>query len=79
MGNNVVMFGSDAVLSPFTGTISYTVNGSGPIVHLLTDLQPSHAFQVSAGGGSLGTITSSAQGTLSFTNGVSGSQIITIQ
>ena len=79
MGNSVVMFGSDATLSPFTGTISYTVNGSGPIVHLLTDLQPNHGFQVTAGGTSLGTITSSGQGTLSFTNTASGSQAITIQ
>ncbi len=79
MGNNVVMFGSDTVLSPFTGTISYTVNGSGPIVHLVTDLQPNHAFSVTAGGTSLGTISSSAQGTLSFTNAASGAQTITVQ
>jgi hypothetical protein len=79
MGNNVVMFGSDTVLSPFTGTISYTVNGTGPIVHLLTDLQPNRAFAVTAGGTSLGTISSSAQGTLSFTNAASGPQAITIQ
>ncbi len=79
MENSLVMFGSDAVLNPFTGTISYTVNGSGPIVHFLTDLQPNHSFQVSAGGGSLGIITSSAQGTLSFTNAASGAQIILVQ
>jgi PKD repeat protein len=79
MGNNVVMFGSDATLSPFTGTISYTVNGTGPIVHLLTDLQPNHGFQVAAGGTSLGTVTSSGQGTLTFTNAAAGSQTITIQ
>jgi len=79
MGNNVVMFGSDTVLSPFTGTITYTVNGSGPIVHFLTDLQPNHAFNVTAGATALGTINSSAQGTLSFTNAASGSQTITIQ
>lgn len=79
MGSSVVMFGADAVLSPFTGTITYTVTGSSPISHLLTDLQPNHAFQVSAGGTSLGTFTSSAQGTLSFTNTPSGTQSITIQ
>lgn len=79
MGNNVVMFGSDTVLSPFTSTISYSVNGSGPIVHLITDLQPGRGYNVTAGGTSLGTITSSGQGTLSFTNSVAGSQTITIQ
>ena len=79
MGTNVVMFGADAPLNPFTGTISYTVNGSAPIVHLLTDLQPGRAFQVSAGGVSLGTMTSSGQGTLSFTNAAAGTQIITVQ
>jgi hypothetical protein len=79
MGNNVVMFGSDATLSPFTGTISYTVNGTGSIVHLLTDLQPNHGFSVTAGGTSLGTIMSTGQGTLTFTNAAAGSQTITIQ
>jgi PKD repeat protein len=79
MGTNVVMFGSDAPLAPFTGTITYTVTGSSPIIHLLTDLQPSRAFQISAGGTPLGTLTSSPQGTLSFTNTVSGSQLITVQ
>ncbi len=47
MGTDVVMFGSDAPLNPFTGTISYTVSGSSPIVHLVTDLPPSHSFQIS--------------------------------
>ncbi len=79
MGNSVVMFGADAALNPFTNSISYTVSGSAPVSHLLTDLQPNHAFQVSAGGTSLGTFTSSAQGTLTFTNTPSGSQSIVIQ
>lgn len=79
MGNNLVLFGADAPLNPFTNTITYGVSGMSPVVHLLTDLQPNHAFQVSADGVSIGTITSSAQGTLSFTNAVSGSQTITIQ
>jgi hypothetical protein len=79
MGTNVVLFGSDAPLNPFSGTISYTVAGSTPVIHLLTDLQPNHAFQVSAGGNSIGTLTSSSQGTLSFTNAPLGSQIITVQ
>jgi hypothetical protein len=79
MGTNVVLFGSDAPLNPFIGPINYTVTGSSPVIHLLTDLQPSHAFQISAGGSPLATITSSTQGTLSFTNTPSGSQIITVQ
>ena len=79
MGANLVLFGSDAPLNPFAGTITYTVTGSSPIVHLLTDLQPGHAFQISANGSTIGTFTSSLQGTLSFTNTPSGSQIITVQ
>jgi PKD repeat protein len=79
MGTNVVLFGADTVLNPFTGTISYTVTGSSPINHLLTDLPPNRACQISAGGFPLGIITTSAQGTLVFTNTPSGSQIITIQ
>jgi hypothetical protein len=78
MGTNVVMFGSDAPLNPFTGTITYTASGSSSVVHLLTDLQPNRSFQISAGGVSLGTQISSSQGTLLFTN-VSGFQVITIQ
>jgi PKD repeat protein len=79
MGTNVVLFGTDTVLSPFAGTISYPVTGPSTINHLLTDLPPNRVCQVSAGGLPLGTITTSAQGTLSFTNTPSGSQIITIQ
>src|SRR5262249_5363854 len=79
MGTNVVLFGADAPLNPFTGTLSYTITGSSPITHLVTDLPPNRPCQVSAGGVSLGTITASAQGTLSFTNTPSGPQIITIQ
>jgi hypothetical protein len=80
MGNNVVLFGADTVLSPFTGTMTYAVNGSGgPIVHLLTDLQPNRAFSITAGGTFLGTINSSAQGTLFFTIAASGPQTIAIQ
>jgi hypothetical protein len=79
MGTNVVLFGSDAPLNPFVGTITYTVTGASPFIHLLTDLQPGHAFQISADGSPLGTMTSSSQGTLSFTYTPSGSQIITVQ
>ena len=79
MGNDLVLFGADAPLNPFTGTITYTVTGSPPILHLLTDLPPNRAFQISVGGIPFGTITTSAQGTLFFTNISAGSQIITIQ
>jgi hypothetical protein len=79
MGTNVVLFGADTVLNPFTGPLSYTVTGSSPINHLVTDLPPNRPCQVSAGGLPLGTITTSAQGTLLFTNAPAGSQTITIQ
>ncbi len=79
MGTNVVLFGSDAPLNPFTGTISYTVTGSVPVVHLLTDFPPNHAFQVSVGGVPVGTLTTSGQGTLLFTNTPTGSKIVTVQ
>ncbi len=79
MGGNLVLFGADAPLNPFTGTISYAVTGNSPIVHLLADLPPNRVCQISANGSSLGTRTTSAQGTLTFTNTPSGSQTITIQ
>jgi PKD repeat protein len=79
MGNDLVLFGADAPLNPFIGTLTYTVTGSSPVIHLLTDLPPNRAFQVSSGGVLLGTITASAEGTLVFTNTPSGSKIITIQ
>ena len=79
MGTNVVMFGTDTPLNPFTGTITYMVNGLSPIIHLVTDLPPNHSFQISAGGVSIGTRISSAQGTLLFTNAPSGTGTIMIQ
>jgi len=79
MDTNIILFGADKPLNPFTGTITYTANGTGAVIHLLTDLPPGRAFQISAGGNLLGTFNSSSQGTLSFTNPVSGSQTITIQ
>jgi len=79
MGNDLVLFGADAPLIPFTGTLTYTVTGSSTVVHLLTDLPANRIFQVSAGGVLLGSITTSAQGILLFTNTPSGSQVITIQ
>src|SRR6185437_4754845 len=79
MGTNVVMFGSDATLNPFTGTITYVVNGSSPMTHLLTDLPPNHSFALSAGGAFVGNITSSAQGALLFTTSPSGAQSVSIQ
>src|SRR5215813_9477760 len=40
MGTNVLLFGSDKVLNPFTGTLTYTVTGSSLINHLVTYLPP---------------------------------------
>ena len=79
MGNALVLYGADAPLIPFTGTLNYAVTGSSPVIHLLTDLPADRPFQVLADGVPLGTITTSAQGTLLFTNTPSGSQVITIQ
>jgi hypothetical protein len=79
MGSSVFLFGANAALIPFTNTLSYTITGSAPVVHLLVDLPSNHTFQVSAGGVQLGIFTSSAQGALSFTNTPAGSQFITIQ
>src|SRR5262249_41462511 len=78
MGNDLVLFGADAPLIPFTGMLTSSVTGSSPVIHLLSDLPANHAFQVSAGGVLLGTITASAQGILLFTNTPSGSEVITI-
>ena len=79
MGTHVVLFGSDAPLNPFTGILTYTITGSPAVIHLLADLPPGRAFQISANGNPIGIFTSSPQGTLTFTNAISGSQTITLQ
>jgi hypothetical protein len=64
-GNDLVLFGTTG---PVTSTsISYSVNGSGSIYNLLTDLQPNQTYKVYANGSLLATLTSSSQGTISFT------------
>jgi hypothetical protein len=50
MGNDLVLFGADAPLIPFTGMLTYTVTGSSPVIHLLTDLPANRTsrFQLAA-------------------------------
>jgi hypothetical protein len=77
IGGNVVLFGTNGPLSPFSGSITYTISSATAISHLLTDLQPGQQYVVQANGVVVGTFTSSTQGTLSFTTPV-GSTIITV-
>lgn len=79
IGNCVVLFGADASLDSFTGAITYSVTGSSPLTHHVTDLPANLSCQVLANGNPIGTFLTSAQGTLAFTNPVSGTQVITIQ
>jgi hypothetical protein len=77
IGGNLVLFGTNGPLSPFTGSITYTISSATAISHLLTNLQPGQQYVVRANGVVIGTFTSSAQGTLSFTTPI-GSNTITI-
>jgi hypothetical protein len=76
MANQVVLFGTDGAVSPASG-ITYNATGSASLSHLLTDLQPGRAYQVTVNGSSVGTLTASSQGTLSFTTTTTGA--LTIQ
>jgi PKD repeat protein len=76
-GNQVVLFGVHGAVSP-TAPVTYQVNGSGSLSHLLVDLQAGQHYQVTANGGLVATLTASAQGTLSFTTTAAGSQTITV-
>jgi hypothetical protein len=67
MGTYLVLFGKSGLLSPSAGPITYNINSSGSVSDLLTDLQPNAPYRIQVNGGSATTLTSSAQGTLSFT------------
>lgn len=79
MADKLVLFGTQGVLSPFTGTVSYTVTGTAQIAHLIADLEPGRSYQVMAGSTLVGTFTASTQGTITFSTTPSGSQVITVQ
>ncbi|HWD21186.1 MAG TPA: PKD domain-containing protein [Verrucomicrobiae bacterium] len=78
IGNTVILCGADAPLTPFSGTITYSVTNAAPTIHFLCDLPAGQAFQVSANGISLGSFKASASGVLSFTNIRTGAQTIAL-
>jgi hypothetical protein len=67
IGSNVVLFGTNGPIRPFSGSIDYSISSNTSITQLLTDLQPDLQYVVKANSVVLGTFTSSHQGTLSFT------------
>jgi hypothetical protein len=77
MANQVVLFGTDGAVSPASG-ITYNATGSASLSHLLTDLQPGRAYQVTVNGSPVGTLAASNQGTLSFTTTTTGALTIQI-
>jgi hypothetical protein len=78
IANQLVLFGTDGPLNPFTGSVAYTVAGRGPVRHLLTDLEPGRTYQVMADGVLVDTPTASDQGTLTFTTTPAGTQTIVV-
>jgi hypothetical protein len=77
MGNQVVLFGRNGDLDPAT-PVTYAVNATGPLQHLLTNLRAGLSYLVQVNGTPLTTVTASAQGTLSFRTSGAGNQTITI-
>jgi hypothetical protein len=78
IANQVVLFGTDGPLNPFTGSVAYTVGGRGPVSHLLTDLEPGRTYQVMADGVLVATPTASDQGIVTFTTTPAGLQTIVV-
>jgi hypothetical protein len=75
--DQVVLFGRNGTASPTAG-LSYQFTGSAlnPIQHLIVDLQPGQQFQVALNGQLLTTLTSSAQGTISFATTGKGTETV---
>ncbi len=64
IGGQVVLFGRNGPVAP-GATVTYSFNGAGAVQHLLVDLVPSQTYEVIIGG-TTNLISSSDQGTLSF-------------
>jgi hypothetical protein len=76
-GNDLVLFGTTGPLNPFVTPITYSMSGSASVYNLLTDLQPNLTYQIQVNGQALTMVTSSAQGTLSFTTPI-GATTVTV-
>jgi hypothetical protein len=78
IADQLVLFGTDGPLSPFTNSITYTVTGTAPVTHTLTDLEPGRTYQVTADGVRVDTPAASAQGVLTFTTTPAGTQTVVV-
>jgi hypothetical protein len=76
IGSQVVLFGRDGPVAP-GATVTYAFNGSSAAQHMLVDLLPSQAYEVIIGG-SISLVSTSDQGTLTFSTpaGVSSVTVI---
>ncbi len=78
MGDEVVLFGTDGLVNPADGAITYSVTGAASLRHLLTDLEPGRTYQLEVNGVATGPVTATDQGTLSFTTAATGSVTISL-
>ena len=75
VGDQVVLFGRDGAVDP-AAPVSYEVSGAAH--HLLVDLRPGQAYEVTVDGSPLTTLTASAQGTIAFATPAGGTQTVTV-
>jgi hypothetical protein len=79
VANQVVLFGRNAAVYLMAGmSYQFTGSASGPVQHLLTNLQPGQQFQVLLNGNLLTTLTASSEGTISFATRGSGTQTVLV-
>jgi hypothetical protein len=64
--NQLVLFGHDGDVDLQT-PVTYTVNGSGSVEQLLTNLQAGQTYQVQVDGTAFTSVTASSAGTIRFT------------
>jgi hypothetical protein len=77
MADQVVLFGRNGDVKP-DAPITYQVQGSGSLHHLLVNLKPGTSYQVKANGSVVTKATASAQGALSFSTSTSGETACTV-
>jgi hypothetical protein len=75
IGSQLVLFGVAATAVNLTTPVTYSVSGSSSVSNLLVDLQAGGVYQIVANGTTLGNVTASSQGTISFTTPAATQQV----
>lgn len=77
IGNQLVLFGRAAGTVDLTTPVTYSLSGSNSVSNLLVDLKAGGVYQIKVDGTTLGNVTASSQGTISFTT-AAGAQQVTV-